>query len=118
MNKKQSVLNYVKTKYGTTPDYPFHYFPDYAALRHGVDGAWYALLLSVPREKLGLTGNGRIDILDLKCRPEDIHALRTTDGILPAYHMNKSHWITVLADGTVSDTLITDLIDGSYNLTR
>ena len=36
------------------------------------------------------------------------------EGIMPAYHMNKQHWITVLLDGTVSDQRIHDLIDMSF----
>lgn len=39
------------------------------------------------------------------------------NGILPAYHMNKEHWITILLDGTVSKEKICELIDISYELT-
>lgn len=37
--------------------------------------------------------------------------------ILPAYHMNKENWITILLDGTVSKGKICELIDISYELT-
>ena len=36
------------------------------------------------------------------------------EGILPAYHMNKQHWITVLLDGTVPQDKVFDLIDMSF----
>ena len=73
--------------------------------------------MSVQRSTLGLVGEDFIDILDLKCNTDDIDFFRQIEGILPGYHMNKSHWITVLLDGTVDDNLIKDLIDKSYELT-
>ncbi len=36
------------------------------------------------------------------------------EGIMPAYHMNKMHWITVLLDGTVPKERVFDLIDMSF----
>ena len=47
-----------------------------------------------------------------------IGGLRKDEGILPAYQMNKEHWISVLLDGTVEKEKICDLIDISYDLTR
>ena len=44
--------------------------------------------------------------------------MRKENGILPAYHMNKEHWITILLDGTVPEQKICDLIDISFDLTR
>ena len=38
-------------------------------------------------------------------------------GFLPAYHMNKEKWITVLLDGTVDKAQIMDLLNMSYELT-
>ena len=38
-------------------------------------------------------------------------------GILPAYHMNKAHWITVRLDGSVPDGEIEDLLLLSRELT-
>ena len=54
----------------------------------------------------------------LKNIPEMIGSLRKDEGILPAYHMNKEHWITILLDGTVPKQKICDLIDISFDLTR
>jgi predicted DNA-binding protein (MmcQ/YjbR family) len=39
-------------------------------------------------------------------------------GITPGYHMNKQHWNTVLADGSVPDRLVLELADHSYDLVR
>ncbi len=54
---------------------------------------------------------------NLKCDPDRAEGLREQhDAILPGYHMNKKHWNTVIWDGSVSDQLILELIDHSYNL--
>jgi len=55
--------------------------------------------------------------INLKCDPERAIDLRATHPeILPGYHMNKRHWNTVLADEGLSDNLIRELIDHSYDL--
>jgi predicted DNA-binding protein (MmcQ/YjbR family) len=46
-----------------------------------------------------------------------IGALRQFDGILPAYHMNKEHWISVILD-KVDDGQIMALIEDSFYLTQ
>ena len=74
--------------------------------------------MDVPFEKLNIDKQGMVDIINLKNIPEIIGGLRKQPGILPAYHMNKEHWITVLLDGSVSEEKINDLIDVSYELTK
>ena len=38
--------------------------------------------------------------------------------VVPAYHMNKRHWISVILDGGMADEDIDMLIEDSYRLTR
>ena len=56
--------------------------------------------------------------INLKCNPENAIALREEyDGINPGWHMNKVHWNTVtLNNSDVSDDLVRELIDHSYDL--
>jgi predicted DNA-binding protein (MmcQ/YjbR family) len=52
-----------------------------------------------------------------KCDPEKAIELREEyDAIQPGYHMNKKHWNTVTADGSLSTALIKEIIDDSYDL--
>jgi len=54
---------------------------------------------------------------NLKCDPEKAEELRDKySAIIPGYHMNKKHWNTVIWDGSISDQLILELIDHSYEL--
>lgn len=114
---RNDILQYVQTIYHTQPDYPFRTAPDTAILRHEKSRKWYAAILVVKRKILGLTGDKSIDVLNVKCDPMLTGMFRMKNGILPAYHMNKEHWITILLDGSVPFAEIYDLIDDSYNIT-
>jgi predicted DNA-binding protein (MmcQ/YjbR family) len=55
--------------------------------------------------------------LTLKCDPEHGEVLRGEHAaITPGYHMNKRHWITIALDGSVPQTLVTELIEDSFDL--
>jgi len=117
MSVKAAVLEYAKEKYQATPDFPWAKFPRYAVLRHHGTDKWFALVLNVPRQKLGLEGDGEVDVMNVKCWPDLVGSLRMKKGYLPAYHMNKEHWLTVLLDNTVPESEVLELIDDSYRLT-
>jgi len=55
--------------------------------------------------------------VNLKCDPERSIELRDEfEEIIPGYHMNKKHWNTVYMEGMLSQNLIKELIDHSYDL--
>ncbi len=54
---------------------------------------------------------------NVKCEPKRALDLREQyECIKPALHMNKKHWNTVFADGTLSDKQLEEEIDHSYQL--
>lgn len=54
---------------------------------------------------------------NVKCDPDNAVLLREQyPCVQPGYHMNKQHWNTVIADGTVTDKLLQGWIDDSYDL--
>ena len=114
MNREE-IFEYVKKQYGTLPEYLWSSSPDSAVLRHK-NGKWYAVIMNVEKSKLGLVGNGTVEIMDVKCDPEMTGMIIQTYGFLPGYHMNKQHWITILLDGTVGESKILDFLDMSYDL--
>lgn len=118
MAKRETIFKYAEKKYGAKPDYPWQQYPNYAVLRHDGSNKWYGLVMTVEKQKLGLKGEGSVDVLNLKMHPELIGALRQSKGFLPAYHMNKEHWLSVLLDGSVAMEEIYRLIDTSYELTQ
>ncbi|MEI9943810.1 MAG: MmcQ/YjbR family DNA-binding protein [Chitinophagaceae bacterium] len=54
---------------------------------------------------------------NVKCDPDKAMELREEfPNVLPGYHMNKKHWNTVIADGSVSSKQLKEWIDHSYDL--
>lgn len=100
MLTRKDIFKHVKEKYGTLPDYPWQKYPQYAALRHKASEKWYGLIMSVHPEKVGLEGNEKIDILNLKCPPEISDNIKNGKNILPGYHMDKEHWISLVLEST------------------
>lgn len=98
---RDAVLRFAAAQYGTAPETLWLRFPRYVVLRRADNKKWYALIMDLPRDKLGLPGGGVVDVLELKCDPLLRGSLLESAGILPAYHMHKGSWITVLLDGTV-----------------
>ena len=115
MDRKE-VLEWVKKTYGTEPDYPWA--DCNAVLRHPDTRKWYGLLMEVRRDRLGLEGEEPVDVLNVKCDPVLSGFLRTRPGFLPAYHMNKEQWLSILLDGTAPDEEVRSLLEGSYELTK
>ena len=57
--------------------------------------------------------------LNIKTEPEYLELLRKSyDYIIPAYHMNKEHWNTIILGEKCDKQLIEELIEQSYELTK
>jgi predicted DNA-binding protein (MmcQ/YjbR family) len=55
--------------------------------------------------------------VSLKCDPQLSSNLQQKyETVLPGYHMNKKHWITVICSGQLSDDEVKDLARLSYRL--
>ncbi|MBR3640813.1 MAG: MmcQ/YjbR family DNA-binding protein, partial [Oscillibacter sp.] len=76
------------------------------------------VVMDVERRRLGLDGEGAVCVMDTKCGPLLGGSYLGLRGVLPAYHMNKTHWITVLLDGTAEDTVVRELLEISYDMTK
>lgn len=102
-----SVLyDYCLNKRGTTEEFPF----DEETLVFKVGGKIYLLVNLTKWEQ----GNPAIN---LKCDPDRAEELRAAyNEITPGYHMSKKHWNTLQLNGSLSWSLIQELIDHSYEL--
>ena len=115
---RQTVFDYIKKEYDTLPEYPWRRYDTSAVFRHSDNRKWFALVMEVERKKLGLVGNESIDVINLKLDDMFFRDMVLREGgILPAYHMNKLHWISVLLDGTVQEKRVFELIDLSFMAT-
>lgn len=96
----------------------FAKFPSFAVSRHINNRKWFAVIMEIPKEKLGISGGGSINVVNLKRDTRLIGSFREEKGIYPAYHKSKAHWLTVALDGTVMDDELVFLLNMSYGLTK
>lgn len=99
----EAIVEYCMAKPGVQETFPF----DEVTLVMKVMGKMF-MALPTAEENLRI---------NLKCDPERAVQLREeNEAILPGWHMNKKHWNTVLIDGSLSNKMIQELIDHSYEL--
>ena len=114
---RSEVDSLIRAQYASSPEYLWAKYPTYAVYRHAVGRKWFAVIMDVPCEKLGLEREGSAEILNVKVSPLMAGSLERECGILPAYHMKKGAWVSVLLDGSVSIEKISALIGISFELT-
>ena len=114
---KQEFLEYCFNTYSTSPDYPFDEDFETAVLRHESNRKWYALSMKVSRRKFGFENDEVIDVVNLKLPTEMFGSFGAADGVYPAYHMNKLHWISVLLPDAPDDVL-RFLVNVSFEATK
>jgi len=115
---KEELLVLIEREYNVKPDYPWLESPEGAVFRHGDNRKWFALSMPVPRRYAYPGETGEVDAVNVKCDPILIGMMRGEPGILPAYHMNKAHWVTILLDGTADDERLKFLLRQSFELTK
>lgn len=114
---RQAFLDICSQTYGTVPDYPFEEDFETAVLRHTGNRKWYAIAMKVSRRKFGFDSDEIIDVVNLKLPTEMFGSFGAADGVYPAYHMNKLHWISVLLPDA-SEELLRFLADVSFEATK
>ena len=97
----ESLVKSITGIFSEEPDKPFKNDNVSTVFRHSNNNKWFALLMKIPKNRLGEYSDKIVDIVNIKS----------------AYHMNKEHWITICLDGSVDDEKILSLIDISYDLT-
>ena len=114
---RQNLFELCLDFYGTSPDYPFDDLLETAVLRHEDNRKWYAIVMKVSRLKFGFESDEVIDVVNLKLPTEMFGSFGTSDGVYPAYHMNKLHWISVLLPDAAEDT-VEFLVNVSFEATK
>lgn len=110
----QTLLAFVREKYGDEPEYLWEKFPGNAVLRRKDNRKWYAAILTAERKKVGLKGEGKIELLDLRADPAEVALLINGVTVLPAYHMNKKHWLSLPLDGAVPLAELLERLEESW----
>lgn len=114
---KEFIFQYFKDYVGTIIDNPFKNDFDTFVLRHSNSKKWFALLMTVKGSSV-FQNKEECNVVNVKCDEVLSELLRKKyRGIIPAYHMNKKKWITIILDGDVPDLEIISLIEHSFDLT-
>ena len=107
--KREEIFKYIKENYNVEPEYLWDDTPDTAVFRHLNNKKWFGIIMSVKNEIF----------FNVKTEPNYSDLLRNTyDYIIPAYHMNKEHWNTIILNKSPDKRLVYELIDQSYELTK
>jgi predicted DNA-binding protein (MmcQ/YjbR family) len=109
---RQDIIDYCLTFPAAYEDYPFDVTADEnatAVMRHKGNKKSFALIMR---------HNGEL-YLNLKCNPLDGDFLRSAfKSIIPGWHMDKNHWITVVMGDDAPEDLTKTLIGQSYDLIK
>ena len=114
---RQAFFDDCLDTYGVSADYPFDEDFETAFFRHTDNRKWFAIMMRVSRRKFGLDSDEIVDVVNLKLPIEMFGSFDASDGVYPAYHMNKLHWISVLLPDATDD-LIDLLVNASYEVTK
>ena len=117
-NYTKEIVAYVKNKYGDELEFLWEKSPKNAVVRRKSSNKWYAVILTIPKRKIGLESDEVIEVINLHNTVEEIKKLIDNKRYFPAYHMNKKHWCTICLDGTIELKEIYKLIDISYELAK
>lgn len=110
---RQELFDWVKSEYGTLPEYQWVKFPRYAVLRND-NNKWYGIVMDVPKNKFGINSDEVVDVLDVKADMMLIDMLVGQPGYYRAYNMNKNQWISIFLDGSVPDETVKNMIAESF----
>lgn len=113
---REDVLQFAAETFHTTAEYLFRRSPQAAVLRHAGSRKWYAAILPVSRKALGIGGEGMVDVVNVKCEPLMLGSWLMQPGFLPAYHMAKGNWVSILLDGSVEQSQVFAALRMSYTL--
>ncbi len=112
---KDKLFTYIEKEYHKNPEYPWARYPGYAVFRHSDNQKWFALIMDIPKSKLGLESDDIAYILNVKMRePLLMDFLVQQEGFFRGYHISKGNWISILLDGTVAFNEICRWLDESY----
>lgn len=104
---RSDTVNFCLSFDNVFEDYPFN-DNNWTVIRHKDNKKIFACIFN----------RGNKIWINIKSRPEWGAFLRKVySSVIPAYHMNKKHWNSIILDGTVPDEEIKNMICESYMLT-
>lgn len=108
MRTREEIIKFCYTLQDVYEDYPFH------------DANWTVMRCKENKKTFAFIYEKDNNIwINIKVSPEWIEFWRSAyASVIPAYHMNKAHWNSVILDGSVPDNEIKRMVLESYDLVK
>lgn len=82
MNREE-LRRYIMEEYHAENDFPWLRYPENEVFRHPANRKWFALIMEVTGDRLGLPDQEKHAVVNLKCDPLLIGSLRAEPGFFP-----------------------------------
>ena len=111
----QRISDYIFETYGSVPEFLWPNIPSYAAFRQAGKKKWFAVMGSVPLNKVDREAKSAqpVEVINVKVDQERIKGYLSQIGIYEAFHMNKKCWVSIILDDTLPDDTVQGMIDDS-----
>jgi len=111
----QRISDYIFETYGSAPEFLWPNIPSYAAFRQPGKKKWFAVMGSVPLNKVNREAKSAqpVEVINVKVDQGSIKDFLAQTGIYEAFHMNKKCWVSIILDDTLPDGEIQRMIDDS-----
>lgn len=116
LNVRENTVAAFEERYGILHETPFKDDPVSTVFKTKTSKKWFAVMMRIPADRLGLKGKNLIDVVNIKLPPDTIDSVIDNVHYFRAYHMNKVHWISVKPDKDLDMTQFISLVDISYSL--
>lgn len=113
---RENTVKALENRYGTLHEAPWEDDPYSITFKTEVAKKWYAIMMRITADRLGLKGRNLIDVVNIKLMPQEIDSLIDGVHFFRAYHMNKTHWMSVKLDKDLDMQKFLALTDESYAL--
>ena len=64
MSGRQFLDNHITEAYGATAEYPWASAPSYGVYRHNHNKKWFAVVMTIAKDKLGFDSRENIDVVN------------------------------------------------------
>lgn len=116
VGQSRKLVGYVRESYGEELEFLWEKTPDCAIWRRADNRKWYGLLMVIPKRKFGLDSDERVEVLNFRHNAAKDGTIVDGQRYFPAYHMNKTHWVSVLLDASVPTGELTERLERSREL--
>lgn len=107
------IAGRIKETYNDVPQFVFKNDKETGVFRNPDNEKWYGIIIDHKRNE-----KEKETLLNVKLDKKMVTALLDRAGYEPAYHMNKTYWISIVLDGTLEDDEIMERISQSHAFTE